>query len=162
MPVIVGFLVTGVLAGPSGLGLIQAMDEVEVLAEIGVILLLFTIGIEFSLGSLLQIRTLVLVGGSLQVALTTGLTFVLAAALGLPLRQALFLGFLVSLSSTAIVLRVLQERSELDAPQGRAVLGVLILQDIAIVPMMLLAPLLAGFGDQSRPPRSWGCSRAPL
>lgn len=144
IPPIVGFLVTGALAGPYGLKLVGAVHEVEVLAEIGVILLLFTIGIEFSLKDLLKIRRLVLVGGTLQVLLTIAVTWLLATVFGQPPVRAVFLGFLVALSSTAIVLKLLQERSEISAPQGRAVLGVLILQDVAIVPMMLCVPLMAG------------------
>ena len=148
VPTIVGFLVTGVLAGPSGLGLVGAVHDVEVLAEIGVILLLFAIGIEFSLGSLLEIKKYVLVGGALQVLLTTGTTWLLAVVFGQSVESGLFIGFLLSLSSTAIVLKLLQERAEISAPHGRVVLGVLIFQDIAIVPMMLMVPILSGTGGE--------------
>ena len=144
MPTLVGFLVTGILAGPHGLGMVEGVHEVEVLAEIGVILLLFAIGIEFSLGGLIEIRKFVLFGGCLQVLLTVGCAWVLAVLFGQPPVRSLFVGFLVSLSSTAIVLKLLQERSEIGAPHGRAVLGVLIFQDIAIVPMMLLVPMMSG------------------
>jgi len=146
IPSLVGFLVTGALAGPAGLGLVQATADVEQLAEIGIILLLFTVGIEFSLRDLLQIRKLVLIGGSLQVTLTVVATYALARWIGQPPPRALFFGFLVSLSSTAIVLRILQDRSETGAPHGRAVLGILIFQDIIIVPMMLVTPILASGG----------------
>jgi len=110
-------------------------------------LLLFTIGIEFSLERLLQIRKSVLVGGSIQVLLTIGISFLLAASFGLAAGEAIFIGFLVALSSTAIVLKLIQERAELDSPHGRTALGMLIFQDIAIVPMILLTPVLAGAGD---------------
>ncbi len=146
VPTVVGFLLTGMLAGPHGLGLIKAVHEVEVLAEVGVVLLLFTIGIEFSLKSLLQIRRSVLVGGSLQVLLTLLSAFLLAGQMGRGFGESIFIGFLISLSSTAIVLKLLQERAEVDAPHGRTVLGILIFQDIVVVPMMLLTPLLAGVG----------------
>ena len=148
LPLVLGFLLTGVIAGPHGLGLIKAVHEVEVLAEVGVILLLFSIGIEFSLGSLVRIWRSVILGGSLQVVLTGGATFFLARAFGQTPREAVFMGMLVSLSSTAIVLRLLQDRAEIDAPPGKSALGVLIFQDMAIVPMMLFTPLLgAGEGD---------------
>jgi CPA2 family monovalent cation:H+ antiporter-2 len=144
IPALVGFIVTGALAGPHGLGLVQSPHEVEILAEIGVVLLLFTIGIEFSFKRLLEIRKAVLLGGSLQVAFTTAGVYAGARALDLPPNEALFFGFLFSLSSTAIVLRLLQQKGEIDSPHGRTSLGILVFQDIVIVPMMLLTPLLAG------------------
>jgi CPA2 family monovalent cation:H+ antiporter-2 len=143
-PAIVGFLVTGILAGPQGLGLVHAVDQVSVLAEIGVILLLFTIGLEVSLKDLLKIKKYVLIGGSLQVALTILLVFAILRFMGWPVGASILLGFLVSLSSTAIVLRIIQSKAEFYTPQGRAILGILIFQDIAIVPMMLITPLLPG------------------
>ncbi len=144
VPAIVGFLLTGILAGPYGLGLVKAVHEVEILAEVGVVLLLFTIGIEFSLGRLLQIKKSVLMGGSIQVLLTILVTFVIARQLGQPIGESIFIGFLISLSSTAIVLKLIQEKGEVDSPHGRTTLGILIFQDIIIVPMILVTPLLAG------------------
>ena len=144
VPAIVGFLLTGILAGPYGLGLIKAVHEVEILAEVGVVLLLFTIGIEFSFERLLQIKKSVLMGGSIQVLLTLLVTFVIARQLGQPIGESIFIGFLISLSSTAIVLKLIQERAEVDSPHGRTTLGILIFQDIIIVPMILVTPLLAG------------------
>jgi len=149
IPSIVGFLITGVLAGPHGLGLVGALHEVEILAEIGIVLLLFTIGMEFSLKRLLSIERLVIVGGSCQVLMTVLVILCLGALTGRPLNEAIFMGFLVSLSSTAIVLKLLQQRAELESPHGRATLGILIFQDLAVVPMMLLIPLLAGTGASS-------------
>jgi CPA2 family monovalent cation:H+ antiporter-2 len=144
VPTIVGFLLTGILAGPHGLGMISAVNEVEILAEIGIVLLLFTIGIEFSLGNLLQIRRSVLIGGFFQVLLTIVVTYLISMQLGLKFEQSVFIGFLVSLSSTAIVLKVIQERAEVDSLHGRTALGILIFQDVIIVPMILVTPLLAG------------------
>ncbi len=145
LPVIVGLLVTGVLAGPHALGLISAIDEVDKLAKIGVILLLFTIGIEFSLRKLLKIKMLVLVGGSLQVAATVFLVYgVSYYGLGWSFGPAMFMGFLISLSSTAIVLKVLQDRAEMESPQGRIALGILIFQDVIVVLFIILTPFLAG------------------
>ncbi|MFW6112757.1 MAG: cation:proton antiporter [Thermodesulfobacteriota bacterium] len=144
VPVIVGFIFTGILAGPHLLGLVRAVHEVEVLAEIGVILLLFTIGVEFSFANLLQIRKSVLVAGPLQVGATCLAGLALAWHFGRFGGEAVFAGFLLSLSSTAIVLKILQERAEVDSPQGRTSLGILIFQDIIIVPMMLMVPVLSG------------------
>jgi CPA2 family monovalent cation:H+ antiporter-2 len=115
---------------------------VEHLAEVGVVCLLFTIGLEFSLKRLLQIKFVALVGGGLQVGLTLAVSALLAAGLGFPINQAVFLGFLVSLSSTAIVLKIAQERAEIESPHGRLTVGILFFQDIAVVPMMMLAPIL--------------------
>ena len=144
VPAVVGFLLTGMFVGPYGFGLIKAVHEVEILAEIGIVLLLFTIGIEFSFKRLLQIRKSVLMGGSLQVLLTFLATLFIARRFGQAFGEAVFIGFLVALSSTAIVLKLIQERAEVDSPHGRTTLGILIFQDIIIVPMILVTPLLAG------------------
>lgn len=144
MPVIVGFLLTGIIAGPHALGIVDRVHEVEILAEIGVILLLFTIGIEFSLKDLLRIKTAALLGGSIQVLVTILAVFAVCRQIGLSNTQSLFAGFVVAVSSTAIVLKVLQERGDVDSPHGRTSIGILIFQDIIIVPMMLFVPILAG------------------
>ncbi|MBW1852576.1 MAG: cation:proton antiporter [Deltaproteobacteria bacterium] len=144
VPSVVGFLLTGIFVGPYGVGLIKAIHEVEIFAEIGVVLLLFTIGIEFSLKRLLQIKKSVLIGGSLQVLLTFLATLLISKQFGQAFGEAVFVGFLVALSSTAIVLKLLQERAEVDSPHGRTILGILIFQDIIVVPMILITPLLAG------------------
>lgn len=144
IPSVVGFLLTGIMAGPHGFGAITAVDEVEALAEIGVILLLFTIGLEFSLRHLLSIRRYVLIAGTLQVTLTALAGWGVMSRLGLPTGQAVFMGLLIALSSTAIVLKVLQDRAEINTSHGQIVLAILIFQDIVIVPMMLFTPFLAG------------------
>ncbi len=144
LPTIVGFMITGVVIGPYGLGLIREAEAIDFLAEIGVVLLLFTIGLEFSLRRILEMKRLVMVGGGLQVFLTVALVAALAYLLGRPFNQALFFGFLFALSSTAIVLKTYVERAEIDAPHGRAGVGVLLFQDLSIVPMMLLVPVLVG------------------
>lgn len=144
IPAVVGFLLTGILAGPNGLGLVRAVHEVKTLAEVGVILLLFAIGLEFSLKELLEIRKSVLLGGFLQVLFALALASGLVWQAGRAWNEAVFAGFLVSLSSTAIVLKLFQERAESEAPHGRVGLGILIFQDLIVVPMMLVTPLLAG------------------
>lgn len=149
LPAIVGFFLTGILVGPYGLGLIKAVHEVEILAEIGIVLLLFAIGMEFSFKRLLQIKKSVLMGGSLQVLFTLFAAFFIARQIGQPFGEAVFLGFLVSLSSTAIVLNIIQARAEIDSPHGRTALAVLIFQDVIIIPMMLFTPFLAGMTDNA-------------
>ncbi|MBC8147704.1 MAG: cation:proton antiporter [Bacteroidetes bacterium] len=152
IPPIVGFLVTGILIGPSGIlhyySGIDIIDnshrEINHLAEIGVMLLLFTIGIEFSIKNLLQIRRTVLLGGSIQVGLSIAITYVIASISGYSSGEAIFMGFLLALSSTAIVLRTLQKDGQISLPSGKASLGILIYQDLIIVPMMLFIPILAG------------------
>jgi len=145
LPSIVGFLIVGGLVGPYGLNLIDDLERVEVLAEVGVVLLLFTIGLEFSLARLTRIRTFAIGGGALQV----GFTILLTALIGYflfrtSIQSAVFWGFLLALSSTAIVLKILLERGELDAPHGRLALAILIFQDLIVVPMMMVLPLLSG------------------
>lgn len=146
VPPIVGFLVTGVLAGPHALAFISNTHDIEIIAEIGVILLLFTIGIEFSLKKLQRIRRYVLIGGGVQVGITILITTLLVTAAGLSWKQAVFAGFLVSLSSTAVVLKIMQSRGEIGTHHGQTILAVLIFQDIIIVPMMLMLPFIAGSG----------------
>lgn len=146
---IVGLLLTGIVCGPDLLGLVDAEHEVEMLSEVGIVLLLFTIGLEFSLRELMRIKKLVFLGGGLQVALTTAIAAVFFLLLDVTAGQACFYGFLVSLSSTAIILKVLQESAKIATPYGKAILGILIFQDIAVVPMMLMVPFLAGSGEGS-------------
>lgn len=154
IPPIIGYLVTGVLAGPNGFSMISDTQDVEMLAEIGVILLLFTIGIEFSLKSLVRMRKTLMVGGGLQVILSIIIFFgimhldVLGIHRANGFSESLFMGFLMALSSTAIVLKLLQERGEFMTPHGRTTLGILIFQDIAIVPMILVLPFMAGGGAE--------------
>jgi CPA2 family monovalent cation:H+ antiporter-2 len=147
LPSVVGFLLTGVLIGPGGLSLVKNDATVRSLAEIGVVMLLFTIGLEFEPARLKRIRRNFLAGGSLQVLLTTAAcVIVLSGVLRIAVREALFYGFLISLSSTAVVLKILADRGETDSPQGRISLGILIFQDLALVPMLALVPVLANAG----------------
>lgn len=146
LPTILGFLATGIAFGPYGFGLINASHEIEILSEIGVILLLFIIGLEFSLASLSKIKKVVFIGGASQVLITIAAVVGATMALGFGLNESLFIGFLVSLSSTAIVLSLLQSYGMMNSPHGKIALGILIFQDIIVVPMMLLTPMLAGEG----------------
>jgi CPA2 family monovalent cation:H+ antiporter-2 len=146
LPSIVGFLIAGMLAGPYGLGLIGTTHHVEQAAEVGVVLLLFTIGIELSLSELRRIFYLLIIGGGLQVGLTILTVALLSGLAGFPSGQSLFFGFLVSLSSTAILVKLLMDAGEMDAPHGKATIGILIFQDLCIVPLMLFTPILAKGG----------------
>jgi CPA2 family monovalent cation:H+ antiporter-2 len=143
---IVAFLLTGVAIGPNALGLVQDREVVDAAAEVGVLLLLFTIGLEFNLARLKELRRPILLGGGLQVSLCVlGATGALLAA-GVETKVALFTGLLVSLSSTAIVLKVLADRGELNDPHGRQAVSVLLFQDLAVVAMVLLVPVLGEGG----------------
>lgn len=147
LPSIIGFLVTGAIIGPYGLSLVKAVEQVELLSEVGVILLLFVIGMELSLRQIADMKRTVLIGGGLQVGLTVAVAAAIYHALGdTHWNEAVFAGFLFSLSSTAIVLKMLQDRNELNMPHGRNALSVLIFQDIIVVPMMLFTPIMAGDG----------------
>lgn len=142
LPAVAGLITCGALIGPSGLGIVDEPHAIEALAEIGVVLLLFTIGLEFSLDHLKHIFRRVALGGLVQVVGTAAVTTAVASKLGFGLGQAVFFGFVLALSSTAIVLRNLSERGELDAPHGRFIVGTLIFQDLCVVPMVLLVPVL--------------------
>ena len=161
LPALPGFIVAGVLLGPNALGLVSDVHQVESLAEVGVILLLFTIGIEFSLTRLREMGRQVVVGGGAQVLLTVGLSAAVAAGLGLAWPVAVLVGFLVALSSTAIVLKGLADKDEIDTPHGRLATGVLIFQDLCVVPMMLVLPYLAG-GSGGGTGVAWALAKAGL
>ena len=144
LPPLVAFLLTGVLIGPSGAGLIPDPEAVSALSEIGVVLLLFAIGLELSLSEVLRWGRSVLVSGGAQAAGMIGLVAAAGAVLGLPAGRSLFYGFLAAMSSTAVVTRAFADRGELDTPAGRESVSILLFQDLCVVPFMLLVPLLAG------------------
>ena len=147
LPALVGFLITGVLIGPHGTAVITETQAVERLADIGVVLLLFTVGLEFSIEDIERLGRQLLLGGGTQVVLTILAVLGIALLFGYPMTQALFFGFLASLSSTAIVLKMYSDRAELDTAHGRLSTGILLFQDMAVVPMMLLLPVLGQSGS---------------
>lgn len=147
LPAITGLLIAGIVAGPHGLGLARERSAIESLAEVGVVLLLFSVGLELSLSRLRRILKPLVWGGSIQVGLTMLVVVGLALAMGRSSSAAAIFGFVFALSSTAIVLRLLGERGELDAPHGRFIVGVLIFQDLCVVPMVLAVPHLAGTAE---------------
>ncbi len=146
IPSIVGFLLTGVAAGPGVIGIIANPADIEALSEIGVALLLFALGMEFSLHQLFTIRKSVFLGGFAQTAATLILGTAIALAGANQWNKAVFASMLLVMSSTAIVLKLLQEKSEIYTPHGRAALGILLFQDLMIAPAMLAIPLLGGNG----------------
>jgi len=142
LSVVAAFLVAGAILGPTGAGLVSETAVVEALAEIGVVLLLFTVGLDISLSGLGRMRREVLWVGGAQVSATILFTLLVLTLWGLPVPEGLFIGFVVSLSSTAIVLKVLADRMEIDTSHGRIATGILIFQDLAVIAMMLLLPSL--------------------
>lgn len=152
VPPLVAFILTGAIVGPYGLSVIKGQDQVASLAELGIILLLFTIGLEFSFKDLWKIRAIAIVGGMLQVVLSFAFFFALASFMGLAANQAILMGFLFSLSSTAIVLKILHERGEMDSPHGSIALGILIFQDLMAIPMIMAIPFLASIPQQDTTP----------
>lgn len=161
VPTVVGFLLAGVLLGPHGLALVRDVDAVNALAEIGVVILLFTIGVELSLGRVLKMGSALLVAGFLQMALAAGGIAIPGGVLGAPWAWALVVGLLVAPSSTTLLLRILGERGELEAPQGRVALGISVVQDLCVVPIMVLLPLLAG-ASETPLEAGWALLRAAL
>lgn len=143
IPTIAGYLLTGIIAGPHLLSLVKDAHNIEMLAEIGVVFLLFTIGMEFSLKHLMKIRRIVFLGGFMQVTITAAVFYLASRFLDISREGALLFGFLMALSSSALVLKILQERSEVTSNYGRTVVGILIFQDLLLAPLLLLTDLLA-------------------
>ncbi|MFZ3383394.1 MAG: cation:proton antiporter [Candidatus Methanoperedens sp.] len=141
---IVGYLMAGVLLGPSMLGFVNDTGLIEGLAEVGVILLLFLIGIEFSIEELININRKVFLGGFIQVFLITAVVLLISLSFGVSIAKGIFIGLLVAMSSTAIVFKLLSDRGEMDSPQGRISAGILIFQDLSVVGIVLVLPMLAG------------------
>jgi CPA2 family monovalent cation:H+ antiporter-2 len=149
LPAVAGFLAIGALVGPGGLGVFADPERVHALAELGVVFLLFEIGLELPIDRVQRLWRVSVAAGGLQVALTLALVAVAALGLGTPWRSALVMGAVVAMSSTALVLGLLSERGEIDAPHGQLALGILLFQDLCVVPFLLAVPILAGGDDTS-------------
>ncbi len=147
LPVMLGYLAAGVAFGPHGLKLIHDTDAIHSLAEIGVILLLFAIGLEFSLKEILKLGRVAVIGGIAQILLTAAVGFGLGYGVGLTLTSSAFFGFIIAMSSTMVVLKLLMDRGELDTTHGRILLGILLVQDLSVVPVMVLIPAVGGGTD---------------
>ena len=142
LPVILGYLAAGIVIGPYAADFVSDTAQIETMAEIGVALLLFTLGMEFSLKSLRRVGRVSAIGGGIQIAATTLLGLGVGIGLGWKLEEAMFFGFLIAMSSTMVVLKLLMERGELDTAHGRLMLGILLVQDIAVIPMMAILPAI--------------------
>ena len=150
VPPVVGFILAGVAIGPAGLGLVSDREKIEVVAEVGVMLLLFMVGLKISLRDLWRMRATVLGGGGLQYGVTALAVSLLVRAFGVPWPEAIVWGLAVGLSSTALVIWLLEDRGETSTPVGRTAVGVLLFQDLAVIPVMLALPLLAGRAGSAR------------
>lgn len=149
IPSVIGFIISGLIVGPYGVNLITDLHSIEILAEIGVILLMFTLGIEFSISELFSMKKEVFAAGSLQMILTILVTlFIGVFVFHRNFNEAVFYGFLLALSSTTIVFKLLMEKGETGSPHGRYSVGILLFQDIAVVPLMLAIPILVGGSSQ--------------
>lgn len=143
LPSLVGFLLAGMIIGPFGFKLIKAVDEIEVMAEIGVILLMFTIGLEVSFTQIIRIKKYLINAGGLQFLITSAVAFGIFLFAGIATNQSIFLGFLLTLSSTVIIMRLLSDRNELESPHGKISVSISLFQDLMIVPLFLILPILS-------------------
>ncbi len=146
LPIILGYLAAGIVVGPYVLKWVHDTETIHTLAEIGVILLLFTLGLEFSLSELKRIGKVAILGGIAQILLTAAVGLALGKLLGWAMLEAIFFGFLIALSSTMIVLKTLMERGELNSGHGRVMIGILLVQDLSLVPLMIILPAMGGGG----------------
>ncbi|MFC2017104.1 cation:proton antiporter [Chloroflexota bacterium] len=143
LPVLLGYLVAGIIIGPYSFGLVKNVDMIQTLASIGVVLLMFTLGMEFSIGDLKRVGKIGLAGGIAQILITALLGFAISKALfNWSISDAIFFGFLIAISSTMIVLKILVERGEASSPHGRIMIAILLVQDLAVLPLMVILPAL--------------------
>jgi CPA2 family monovalent cation:H+ antiporter-2 len=149
LPPIVGYVLVGAVAGPHAMGWLADTGTIHVLGEVGIAFLLFTLGLEFSIAQFLQLKRVLLIVGGAQVLLGTAGGAVIAWTLGLPLEAALIAGGALAMSSTAIVVKQLRDQLELQTPHGRLALGILLFQDLAAIPFLVVIPILASSGDTS-------------
>lgn len=161
-PIIIGYLIGGLLVGPYALGFVSDVHTIEMFAEIGVALLMFALGVEFSLKELKPVFKVAVIGGALQILLAIALTGGVASLFGLTLGAGVLLGCIIAISSTVIVLKVLMERGELDSMHGRIALGILIVQDLSVVPMMVVLPNLSNPEHILGMPMLWALCKAAL
>lgn len=148
LPLILGYILAGVVVGPNTGGpTVGDAHEIELLAEIGVALLLFTIGLDFPLSALAPVKKIALIGTPIQMLLTIGLGYGIAGLLGLGWYEAIWFGALLSISSTAVVLKTLQEQEVLGTLSSRVIIGMLVVQDLAVVPLLILLPELGNVGE---------------
>lgn len=155
LPTMVGFIISGVIVGPYGFGLISDTETIHQIAELGLVFLLFSIGVEFSIKTLLQMKRVLIGGGTLQFLLVTLVSMAVLMAFGHESRRSFLMGCMIALSSTAIVLKALHQRREIASPHGNLAVGILIFQDLLVVPLMLLVPFLATHSSEPVETKSW-------
>lgn len=155
LPTIVGFIISGVIVGPYGFALISDTETIHQISELGLVFLLFSIGVEFSIKTLLQMKRVLIGGGTVQFVLVTLVSMGILMALGHETRESFLIGCMMALSSTAIVLKALHQRREIATPHGNLAVGILIFQDLLVVPLMLLVPFLASHSASPVEPKSW-------
>jgi len=160
LPVILGYLMGGVVIGPYGLALVKDEQNVETLATIGVVLLMFALGIEFSLKALRRVGRVAIIGGIAQILATIALGVLVGWLLGWEIREAILFGLFISLSSTIIVLRTLMERGDLGSTHGRVMIGILLVQDLSVVPMMVIIPSIEESGTALLGALAWAALKA--
>ncbi len=159
-PILLGYLIAGAIVGPHVLGAVGNLEEVRTLAEFGVVLLLFEVGVEVSLRELRRAGRVIVLGGIVQMLATIGLMYPLALYLGWSYQQALVFGMVASLSSTMVVLKTLADRGELGSVHGRVMVGILIMQDLAFIPMIAILPSLTGEGTTALSELGFGVLKA--
>lgn len=162
LPVIFGYLLAGLLIGPYTLKFVSSVETVQSFSDIGVTLLMFSIGVESSLSELRPVRAISILGGSLQIVITIGLGLVVGLALGWSYYQSLFLGAVISISSTAVALKTLMDQGELDTVHGRVSLGIMIVQDLSVVGLITILTSAQHPGLQMLPDIAWTIARAGL
>ena len=140
IPVLIGYILVGVLVGPHAIGIVSESESIKLLAEFGIVFLMFTVGLEFSLTQLLKLRKDVFCYGALQVILSIVVTVVIGLTLKMTMAQSLIVGFIVAMSSTAIVLKLLTEQLEINASYSQHAFGILLFQDLAVIPILILLP----------------------
>ena len=161
-PILLGYLIAGAIVGPHVLGAVGNLEEVRTLAEFGVVLLLFEVGVEVSLRELRRAGKVIVLGGIVQMLATIGLMYPLAIYLGWPFQQALVFGMVASLSSTMVVLKTLADRGELGSVHGKVMVGILIMQDLAFIPMIAILPSLSGEGTAALSDLGFGVLKAAV
>ncbi len=162
LPVIVGYVLGGVAIGPYALGLVEDVQDVETLATIGVVFLMFTLGIEFSLKTLRQVGRVATIGGIVQISATIALGVLVGWLLGWSVQEAILFGLFISLSSTIVVLKTLSERGELGSTHGRVMTGILLVQDLSVILMMVIIPSFEESGTALLGSLAWALLKASL
>ncbi|MBI3441309.1 MAG: cation:proton antiporter, partial [Proteobacteria bacterium] len=147
-PAIVGYILAGIVMGPTGFRLISHTDTVQILAELGVIMLVFLIGIELSLRSFKNVYKTAISAAALQILMAIGLFWIVGEFLGWSIERTLLFSFAIAISSTAVAIKILEETDDLNTPVGRTTVSVLIAQDLAVIPIMLI---ISSFGTQETP-----------